>query len=479
MHDLIQLMCKDIVLDEDRLDPRKRSRLWRHNDILQVLNKPKRVERVEALSLDMSQVSRIIQLCPEVFEEMDNLRLLRFYFKDADWYGNPTSKLQLPQRGLEYLPNTLRLLQWDRYPSASLPSNFCPENMVCLGMPGSSLTQLWGGDNVHLVNLKVCDLRWSKELIKIMDFLGVPNLEELYLGECSSLVEIPSSLQLCRKLTKIIVSGCVNLCGFPSDLRLTSLEEVGLGRCPRITQLPKLPSTVKILYLEESGIKQLTAASIGHLTRLQKLVVGEIVESLPCEIGFLNCLQELLIRGGGPKVISIPDTICNLPRLVRLDCSSCENLESLPNGIGRLKRLKTLGLSGCSKIRSLPSDIGELTRLISLDLGGCSSITSLPESMRDLQSLAWLYLDGSVNLQGLRDILTPLNVSLEGLDLSGTSIEYLGSEAIERLSNLGWLYVRDCKRLRCIQHLPPRLKMLDAANCSSLTSVSSSPIPTS
>ncbi|KAJ4840901.1 hypothetical protein Tsubulata_047127, partial [Turnera subulata] len=382
MHDLIQLMCKEIVLDEDRLHPGKRSRLWRHNDILQVLNKPKRVERVEALSLDMSQVSRIIELSPKVFEEMDNLRLLRFYCLDDSHIPtkNPISKLHLPQQGLEYLPNTVRLLHWDRYPSASLPSNFCPENMVYLKMPGSSLTQLWEGDNVHLVNLKVCDLWGSKELIKIMDFSGVPNLEELYLGGCSSLVEIPSSLQLCRKLTEIIVSGCVNLCGFPSDLRLTSLEEVGLQRCPTITELPKLPSTVKSLYFGGSGIKQVTAACIGHLTRLQTLWVGEIVESLPCEIGFLNCLQELSIWGGGPKVVSIPDTIYNLTRLVRLSCS-CENLESLPNGIGRLESLEILDLSGCSKIRSLPSDIGELTRLKSLSLTGCSSITSLPESI--------------------------------------------------------------------------------------------------
>ncbi|KAJ4832751.1 hypothetical protein Tsubulata_050740 [Turnera subulata] len=68
----------------------------------------------------MPQVSRTIQLCPQVFEEMDNLRLLRFYFK-GNWYKNPT-KLHLPQCGLEYLPNTLRLLHWDFYPSPSLPS---------------------------------------------------------------------------------------------------------------------------------------------------------------------------------------------------------------------------------------------------------------------------------------------------------------------------------------------------------------------
>ncbi|KAJ4838758.1 hypothetical protein Tsubulata_035631, partial [Turnera subulata] len=258
MHDLIQLMCKEIVLDEDRLDPRKRSRLWRHNDILQVLNKPKRAERVEALSLDMSQGGRIIQLSPLVLEGMDSLRLLRFYVMDH-WSKNPTSKLQLPQQGLEYLPNTLRLLHWDLYPSLSLPLNFCPDNLVHLKMPWSSLTRLWEGDNVHLVNLKVCDLSWSEQLIRIMDFSEVPNLEELELRGCSSLVEIPSSIQLCVKLTKITVSRCGNLCGFPRDLRLTSLEEVNFYSCPRIRELPVLPSTLKILYLGESGIKVVTA----------------------------------------------------------------------------------------------------------------------------------------------------------------------------------------------------------------------------
>ncbi|KAJ4840335.1 hypothetical protein Tsubulata_031270 [Turnera subulata] len=270
------------------------------------MNDDRGAERVEALSLDMSQGSRIIQLSPKVFEGMDNLRLLRFYFKDASWYDNPT-KLGLPQQGLEYLPNTLRLLRWDLYPSPSLPSNFSPENLVHLEMWESSLTQLWEGENVHLVNLKVCDLRRSKELIKIMDFSGVPNLEELELRGCRSLVEIRSSIQLCWKLTKISVSHCVNLCGFPSDLGLTSLEVVRLGACPRIRELPKLPSTVKGLYLGRIGIKQVTAASIGHLTRLQKLSGGEISGCMLSKIGFLNCLEELSFWGG-PEVINSPES---------------------------------------------------------------------------------------------------------------------------------------------------------------------------
>ncbi|KAJ4822806.1 hypothetical protein Tsubulata_040864 [Turnera subulata] len=218
----------------------------------------------------MSQVSRIIQLSPKVFEEMNNLRLLRIYSMDASWY------LELPQ-GLEYLPNTLRLLHWDLYPSPSLPSNFRPDSIVYLKMHESRLTQLWQGENVRLVNLKVCDLRESKELVKIMDFSGVPNLEILDLLGCCSLVEIPPSIQLCRKLIMIIVWGCVNLCGFPSDLRLTSLEEVNLYNCPRITELPKLPSTVRNLSFQKSGITlQVQSSFREFLFRELSAVAGAI-----------------------------------------------------------------------------------------------------------------------------------------------------------------------------------------------------------
>ncbi|KAJ4840337.1 hypothetical protein Tsubulata_031272, partial [Turnera subulata] len=71
-------MCKDIILAENRSDPHKRSRLWRFEDIQHVISKPKGAKRVEALSLDMSQIS-YLHLGPKSFKELYNLRLLRFY----------------------------------------------------------------------------------------------------------------------------------------------------------------------------------------------------------------------------------------------------------------------------------------------------------------------------------------------------------------------------------------------------------------
>ena len=40
-------------------------------------------------------------------------------------------------RGVEYLPNVLRLLDWQGFPLFSLPSNFRPQKLVALNMPQS------------------------------------------------------------------------------------------------------------------------------------------------------------------------------------------------------------------------------------------------------------------------------------------------------------------------------------------------------
>ncbi|KAJ4842664.1 hypothetical protein Tsubulata_046871, partial [Turnera subulata] len=343
-------------------------------------------ERVEALSLDMSQVSHIIQLSPKVFEEMDNLRLLRFYFKD-DWYKKPT-KLHLPQQGLEYLPNTLRLLRWDLYPSPSLPLNFSLENLVHLKMHGSSLTQLWEGDIVHLVNLKVCDLRWSKELIKIMDFSGVPNLEELNIEGCSGLVEIHSSIQLCRKLIKISVSGCVNLCGFPSGLRFTSLEVIELGHCRRITQLPELPSTVKRLALERSGIKQRVervealSLNMSQVSRIIQLCPKVFEEMDNLRLLRFYCLDDNHIPTKNPTKLHLPQQgLEYLPNTLRLLHWDRYPSASLPSNFCP-ENMVYLEMPGSSLTQLWEGDNVLCRKLTKIIVSGCVNLCGFPSDLR-------------------------------------------------------------------------------------------------
>ena len=53
--------------------------------------------------------------------------------------------------GPKHLPNKLRLLDWSKYPSKSLPSDFQPIELVELHLLHSKIEQLWKGTKVRLL----------------------------------------------------------------------------------------------------------------------------------------------------------------------------------------------------------------------------------------------------------------------------------------------------------------------------------------
>ena len=66
-----------------------------------------------------------VQLYTKAFKKMENLKFLM------------VSNV-LISKELKYLPNGLKLLEWDQYPF-SLPSNFCPQELVVLKMSHSCI----------------------------------------------------------------------------------------------------------------------------------------------------------------------------------------------------------------------------------------------------------------------------------------------------------------------------------------------------
>ena len=78
--------------------------------------------------------STTVQLEAQIFRNMKNLRFLIIH--NVHFHG-----------GFEYLPNGLRLLDWDTYPFSSLPSSFCPKKLAVLRMPRNRivepLMQVW------------------------------------------------------------------------------------------------------------------------------------------------------------------------------------------------------------------------------------------------------------------------------------------------------------------------------------------------
>ena len=78
----------------------------------------------------------------KAFSKMSRLRLLKIH------------NVQLSE-GPEALSNELRFLEWNSYPSKSLPACFQMDELVELHMANSSIEQLWYGYKVRSTNLRV------------------------------------------------------------------------------------------------------------------------------------------------------------------------------------------------------------------------------------------------------------------------------------------------------------------------------------
>ena len=68
-----------------------------------------------------------MKLKPKCLEKMKNLMFLIVSNVDIC-------------RGLKYLPNELRIIDWPGFSLSSLPSNFDPQKLIALNMPKSRNT---------------------------------------------------------------------------------------------------------------------------------------------------------------------------------------------------------------------------------------------------------------------------------------------------------------------------------------------------
>ncbi|PRQ30560.1 putative TIR domain, winged helix-turn-helix DNA-binding domain-containing protein [Rosa chinensis] len=349
MHDLIQEMGQTIVLDECIKDPGQRSRLWTAKDVGYVLKHKRGTQAIECLGMSMDPITDL-DINPSAFKKMHNLRLLKLQFERHSYSKSWVNKVHLPQ-GLKCLPQALRILHWDGYPLNSLPSKFCPDNLVVLHMQGSRLERLWDkGLKISLGSLKEIDLRLSKHLAEVPDLSESPNLERIDLEGCTSLVQLPLSFQHLAKLTRLHLDDCSNL-----------------------KILPEMPGNLKVLRLDRTAIEELPSSIWCH-EKLYELNLGTCKElkNIPSSTRRLNSLLYLRLN----SCLSLEE----LPSRLRvLDLRNCKSL-----GLGSLpvelpSRLRFLSLGYCKSLGlgSLPVELP--SGLMSLDLRNCKSLGSLPK----------------------------------------------------------------------------------------------------
>ncbi|XP_019054002.1 PREDICTED: TMV resistance protein N-like [Nelumbo nucifera] len=448
MHDLLRDMGREIVREESPKEPGRRSRLWFHKDIFDVLTKQRGTNAVEGIVLEDSSGFIDAYMSTEAFAMMHKLRLLQLNYVHLSG-------------GFEHLPRELRWLCWHGFPLNFLPMDFYPENLVALDLQHSKLKQLWKETKL-LARLKILNLSHCQYLTKTPDFFGLPNLERLILEGCVDLIEVHHSIGLLEKLVFLNLENCRNLRNLPSSFcKLRSLENLNLCGCSKLGKFsfnswysffncwgsprrshdfnPVVPGlcSLTMLDLTDCNLREGAIPSdIGSLSSLQWLyLAGNNFCSLPASISCLSHLQSLRMENC-TRLKSLPELPSSLALLYIDGCTSMERLSNLE----RLTSLLELSLRK-NNFYNLPDGISRLSQLEILRLENCKNLQSLPELP---SSLGALYADGCISMKRLSNLSNLQNLSALLLNNCSRLVDIQG---LERLESIQRIHMDRCNSL--------------------------------
>ncbi|XP_024627643.1 disease resistance protein RUN1 isoform X2 [Medicago truncatula] len=260
MHDLLRDMGREIVRESSPEEPEKRSRLWYHEDVVDVLTDHTGTKAIEGLVMKLQRSSRV-GFDAIGFEKMKRLRLLQL--DHVQVIGD-----------YECFSKHLSWLSWQGFPLKYMPENFYQKNLVAMDLKHSNLTQVWKRPQM-LEGLKILNLSHSMYLTSTPDFSKLPNLENLIMKDCQSLFEVHSSIGDLKKLLLINFKDCTSLRNLPREIyQLTSVKTFILSGCSKIEKLEEdivQMKSLTTLIAAKTGVKQVPfsivkSKNIGYIS---------------------------------------------------------------------------------------------------------------------------------------------------------------------------------------------------------------------
>ncbi|XP_029148519.1 disease resistance protein RML1A-like isoform X3 [Arachis hypogaea] len=275
------------------------------------------------IHMDFPKFEKVIRWDGEAFKKMRNLKTL---FIRHTYFS----------QGPKYLPNCLRVLNWEEYPSPCLPLDFHPEGLVIFQLSGKSIQSVRFLEKQKYMSLTVINLDDSN-VEEIPDISGVPNLVNLSLNMCLNLIKIDESIVFLDRLSVLSAQGCRRLKRFPS-IKLTNLVHLCLSGCSSLEHFPKNVGKIK-----------------GYTNNFEK------VTSARSEV---DVEEE---QGSPMAPLEAKHSACKLPDLLHesfttyltwfrnvedLDLSE-QNFTVLDESLKELCSLRSLSLNGCRELREI------------------------------------------------------------------------------------------------------------------------------
>ncbi|KAH9782261.1 ADP-ribosyl cyclase/cyclic ADP-ribose hydrolase [Citrus sinensis] len=487
MHDLLRDMGREIVRNESIDLPGKRSRLWYHKDIDEVLKKNTAL-RVAAISIENVEYT-----CGEsCFTKM------------------PFSKVEQLWDDVQDLVNLKEIDLCGSKSLTKLPDLSQAKTLETLSLEGCLSLMETHSSIQYLNKLKVLDLGKCKSLTSLPTSIHSKDLKTLILWGCSNLKnfpkitschisllqlgevgikELPSSIECLSNLGELLITDCSELESISSSVfKLKSLKYIEISNCSNLKRFLEIPScntdgstgierlgSCKLVLKECSNIESLPSSlcMFKSLTSLE-IVDCQNFKRLPDELGNLEALKTLTVDG--TAIREVPKSLGQLPLLYSLQLKKCSELEYISSNIFKLKSDMLIEISNCSNLKrflEIPSCNTDgstgIERLGSCELvlKECSNIECLPSSMCMFKSLTSLEIVDCQNFKRLPYELGNFE-ALSTLTIDGTVIREV-PESLGRLPLLYSLQLKKCSELEYITSSIFKLKSdIEISNCSNL-----------
>ncbi|CAL8997855.1 unnamed protein product [Prunus brigantina] len=417
MHDLLRDMGREIVYENAQGHSEKFSRLWKFEDVTNVLSDESGTKKIEGVALDLDSDLDLdwdldlTRFSAQAFANLKKLRLLHL------------SNVELTGEYKDF-PKKLIWLCWHYFPLESIPDDFPMQpKLVALDLRYSFLKIVWKDCKLHQ-NLKILNLSYSYKLRKSPDFSKIPNLEELILQSCCNLSDVHSSIGDLGRLSLVNLKGCRILKDLPLNFyKSKSIEILILNCCSSFEKLADgLGDMVSLTTLkaDDTAIRQIPS-SILKLKKLEVLSLCGVEGSpptilLPRSLQSLSSLRELALAKRSLTDDAFPKDLGSLISLENLDLAR-NDFCSLPSLSG-LSKLQNLSLCWCRNLRAIPDlptnlkvliaddcialekmpDFSEMSNIRELYLRDSGKLTEIPGLDKSLNSMTRIHMENCTNL---------------------------------------------------------------------------------
>ncbi|RDX92798.1 TMV resistance protein N, partial [Mucuna pruriens] len=403
MHDLLRDMGREIIRAKSSKEPEERTRLWFHEDVLDVLSKETGTKAIEGLALKLPTTNTKC-FSTKAFMNMKKLRLLQLAGVQLD--GNFT-----------HLSRDLRWLCWHKFPLPCIPTNFSQESLVSIELENTNVKVVWEKAQM-MEKLKILNLSHSHYLTQTPNFSNLPNLEKLVLIDCPRLSKVSHTIGHLNKVLLINLQDCVSLPNLPRSIyKLKSLKTLILSGCLKIDKL-------------EEDLEQMESLTtlVADNTAITK-VPFSIVRLK--NIGYISmCGYEGFSRDVFPSIISSwmspmsnlsshVQTFASMSSLVSLEVENSGSY-NLPSIYEDLPKLQTLLVQCSSELQLFQDATNILDALYATNSKELESIATTSQ-IPNMNASTLIECNKQVHISGSKSSLTSLLIQI-GMSCQATDI---------------------------------------------------------